>query len=182
MKKFEKRIVSVGSAGLAILAIGGCSSKQPEIPAGTIDNTDIANLPITTISLGESSYVDSISQDSPEATKIIAGVGFVDHIYPAKNGIEGDSHTPQITKMPTRFKAQVTLSGERSNYLDNDKGCDSFKIPESATKIAAFALGGKPNSTTISWPTLANGEPAKHFDVCYLQESEPEEGIVLYYE
>lgn len=181
MNKFENKIITVGTAGLSFLAISGCSS-EPTVPIGTISAETVAQLPVTTITAGESSYVNSISPSSVDAVKIISGTEVVDHIYPAKDGIENDIHTPEITNQPARFSSQVTLSGSKSNYLDNDKGCDSYKIPESVKQIVALALGGNPNSTSISWPTLANGEPAHHFDLCYLQGSEPSDGVVLYYQ
>lgn len=163
------------------LCVSGCGSA-PELPSSDLSAMEVDRLNTTKISIGEVSYVRTLGSDNPAAQPVLDQLPIVDHVYPADD-IEQDSHTPEITDYPVRFTSKLVIhSEEYQPEFANDKACDSYKIPEAAKFIVAMAIGDSDQATTVAWPTLDNGEPAHHFDVCFLQGSEPKDGIVLYYE
>jgi hypothetical protein len=88
----------------------------------------------------------------------------------------------------TRLLSEVAVSGEESDFLDNDAGCDVVLLdpevlaqtnPETIS-IGAIAIGNEDAQPFINWPKDPQGSTAHSALLCMYEDYEPEGGTVLF--
>lgn len=160
-----------------LLALAGCSdgTDPPEIKR---DSSVIEIVgPVTRIRPGESAFVRSY--EGVSLSEIKARLPEVDHHYP--NGIN-DSGAAIISRDPMRVDVHVALSGEKTNYLDNDLGCDVLRIENVAEVkyIEAVSLGDVEDTPILSWSKNTDGTINDFVLLCSIDGNEPADGVVIF--
>lgn len=173
---------------LAVVALGllttACGSEGPaETKTGDSQAsavfTDTAK---TTVRSGEAQFTNVIDADSTEGARLISGIEITGHQY--QHGWV-DQDAPTVGTEVTRLEAHVSLSGSRSNYIDNDAGCDTINLdlsgvdPKTAHIDVATISDGSDDTALVSWPKDADGRASDTAIICFAENNEASDGIVV---
>jgi len=179
-----RRVGLAAALLIGVVATTACvEEQQAATSTGESTAQDIFNAgAVTRIHPGETMFVESIDSRSDQGQHIISDIPITEHQYP--HGWD-DEMGPIITVTPSRLDAHVALSGSKSNYIDNDVACDTVRVNSDQLNqdqvfIGAAMISDGGDRAMIAWPTDVDGQPSDNFQLCFAQESEPSDGVVLF--
>lgn len=178
-----RRIAVAGLLFAGSLTISACSEPGPaEMHTGDTTEEDVRDLgSLISVHPGESKFTQVLKSDADEVQAIIDDLKITDYQY--QYGWT-DETAPTIGTEPVRIDGHVALSGAKSDYIDNDIACDTINIETDAitpdSYIAGVALSNGDDPVLINWPKDANGTPSETATVCFAEDNEPQDGVVLF--
>jgi hypothetical protein len=179
-----KNTLRIVGAAAALVLLSSCSSeKEAASHVGETTAADVFDTgSVTAVAPGESRFINVVSTDSKSAKMFMGDIDMTDHQY--QHGW-ADDKAPVVGTQPIRIDAHVALSGSKSDYIDNDAGCDTLRldfegVDESSAYIGALALSGDTDDTAlVTWPRNADGTPSETVYACFA-ENNASDGVVLF--
>ncbi len=186
MKNRIMRHIAFATTMSAAAVGAGCAEQDANTFHGeTSIDTVLTRTQPTQVRPDEAKFLKVLVQgENPELYETLKDdLQLVDHQY--RHG-RTDTGAPELSERPARIDAHVALSGSRSNYIDNDAGCDTLRVytegldPNNAY-IGAIALSeNSADKAFVAWPRNENGTLSDEAYLCFFQDEEPADGVVMF--